>query len=790
MAEDVGTCHTSLGDLKSFEEQVQPVPDLQSSVEFQPTAAPGFPVLITAWAHLLRCYTQDERPVFRVNDDSIRFHVEEGTYVRVKTLDAGPGRRSQTGITIASGGFDHGSTKNSSTSGPTEDNQLSTNDALHLLYSTETKRGVLYASASFEAHHIAQMSRQLAVIVDWLTKRPDGPIPWTAVDEIQLSVKNYPPRLKQGPQFLHQLIHDGHSVSNDAVEFLLEDGSSNSYSYDALHRRSNSFAAVIQNILFPQLDKKSSKQPIIPILMPQSPELYIAILAILKAGAAFCPLDLDIPGDRLRYIVADVDAPLVVTDKSSASKFSRDDGRVILLAEEYNMLRKLDDITLSRLSCADSLAYVMYTSGSTGTPKGVCVSHSAVIQSLLAHDKEIPCFDRFLQFAAPAFDVFVFEMFVPLFRGKTLVGCHRNAMLGDLTSVMTRMNVDAAELTPTVAGGLLRRRAVVPSLRLLLTIGEMLTGSIVREFGGSSEKKAMLFGMYGPTEAAIHCTLVTGVNSNMKPSVIGVPLETVSAFIVSPAADGVPNGSNIEVLPIGHIGELVVGGYQLADGYLNDTAKTAQAFVTHPRYGRLYRTGDKARMLSDGNLEMLGRMVSGQVKLRGQRVELGEVEEATLKTPGIHGVSANVIDGILVVFCLEGDEHVSGDTVLHTCRQWLPNFMVPGDVIILQEFPRLVSGKVDKKSLDRLYEKRKSDMATEDLSLPTHNASFPLEQKIRDVLSSISNIPRARISLSSTIYQLGIDSLAAVHVATQLRSQGIESTVGDILEVVSPNNSN
>ena len=146
----------------------------------------------------------------------------------------------------------------------------------------------------------------------------------------------------------------------------------------------------------------------------------------------------------------------------------------------------------------------MYTSGSTGTPKGVGISHGAATQSLLAHDMHIPQFSRFLQFAAPTFDVSVFEIFFPFFRGATLICCDREQMLDDLPGVIGKLEVDACELTPTVAGSLLRKRENAPGLKLLLTIGEMLSQPVINEFGGSEDASSMLWAMYGPTEATIH----------------------------------------------------------------------------------------------------------------------------------------------------------------------------------------------------------------------------------------------------------------------------------------------
>lgn len=245
------------------------------------------------------------------------------------------------------------------------------------------------------------------------------------------------------------------------------------------------------------------------------------------------------------------------------------------------------------------------------------MSHSAASQALLAHDEHIPPFSRFLQFANPTFDVSVFEIFFPLYRGVTLVTCERRRLLNNLPGVINELKVDAAELTPSVAATLLTDRQSVPTLRLLLTIGEMLKKTVVEEFAGDAEMQGILYGMYGPTEATIHCTLQTSFMKSMPVNNIGIPLDTVSAFIVKPASTDAYDEPP-EIVPIGIEGELAVGGHQLADGYLNRDEQTKAAFVEHPEFGRLYRTGDRALMTPEGKLECLGRISSGQVKLRGQ----------------------------------------------------------------------------------------------------------------------------------------------------------------------------
>lgn len=412
-------------------------------------------------------------------------------------------------------------------------------------------------------------------------------------------------------------------------------------------------------------------------------------------------------------------------------------------------------------------------SGSTGQPKGVELSHQSVMQSLLAHDYEIPQFKRFLQFAAPTFDVSMFEIFFTFFRGGTLVCCDRTELLNDLPGMMRNLQIDAAELTPTVVGSLLRIRETVPDLKLLLTIGEMLTEAVIKQFGDAPGRKGILYGMYGPTEAAIHCTIQPEFKADMRPGIIGTPLKTASCFILRPASSEESN--SVEVLPIGNIGELVIGGHQLASGYLNRPEQTRASFVHSSEFGRLYRTGDKARILPTGIIECLGRIESGQVKLRGQRVELGEIENAAAKSRGVQFAIAIVLGGILVVFCLIENDDVSADHVKQTCKIWLPSFMVPNDVVLLKKLPRLPSGKADHKRLQTMYEENAS--RTENHVLKPQN---DLEYTVCSITSTLLG---QEVQMESTVAKLAIDSLMAIRLASRLRQAQLPANAIDMLNV-------
>lgn len=585
--------------------------------------------------------------------------------------------------------------------------------------------------------------------------------------DAKISSLNDPPRVLSGLQRLHDLIRWDEHENSCAIDFTGRD-KREKYRYQDIQACVAYLVTQIESTL--RTHQISQQQHIVPILLPQSPGLYISQLAILQSGGAFCPINLDAPKDRIRFVVGDISASIIITTSEFRESVSWEDGPSIIVVDEFPAIpAEIEETSGSRVATSNDLAYVMYTSGSSGTPKGVAVSHLAASQSLLAHQSLIPTFERFLQFAAPSFDVSVFEIFFPLTRGRTLVGCNRSQLLNDLPGMINDLDIDAVELTPTVVGALLQKRAYVPKLRLLMTIGEMLTRPIVEEFGGSDTKESILFGMYGPTEAAIHCTIHPEMKANAKPGNIGVPFETVSAFIAK-AASGSGKEQDLQFLPKGELGELILGGPQLANGYLNREEQNKAAFLTIGDKS-YYRTGDKGRILEDGSIEIHGRISGGQVKLRGQRVELGEIEDAVYKHPGIKTVVAVVLGGVLIVFALTNEDAIHPDQVLGTCLQWLPSFMVPSEVILLQNFPYLPSGKVDKKKLEANYQQQRE--AKEE---PTNFTKT--EVIVREVLHEMLGSFPSNTRLAAA----GLDSLVSIKVSRELRSQGFNITTLSVLQ--------
>lgn len=583
-----------------------------------------------------------------------------------------------------------------------------------------------------------------------------------------LSILNEEPVLLEGPDLLHHLVAPPSTAT--AIDFLEHKSKWRKFSYKTLHSLSDTLAQKITE----SLQRLENASAVIPVLLPQCPELYIVLLAILKAGKAFCPLNLDTPAERLDFILNDISADLLITDSlhGQASHLTRN---ITTLYVDQDALQGGGHLIPQSKVSTNSIAYVLYTSGSTGLPKAVSVSHRAITQSLLAHDRHIPHFTRFLQFAAPTFDVSIFEIFFPWYRGGSLTSRTRCLMLEDLPGSIRLLKADAAELTPTVVSNLLEGRSSVPGLKLLLTIGEMLKPDVVEEYGSSATQDGILWAMYGPTEAAIHCTLQPCMCNVASTQLIGLPLDTVSVFIAAPTSTkGLP--WTLSILPRGEEGELVIGGYQIAEEYINRPELTRASFIHHSQYGILYRTGDRARLRSDGMIECLGRVNKGQVKLRGQRVELGEIEQVALKAKGCRAATVSIIDDVLVAFCATGHHEVARAEIVALCKQWLPAFMVPGEIFVLSRMPQLPSGKIDEAALVALYRQSMQERDPKEVE-NDYAGSHPVLGLLRD------HFKRALMP-QSELAATGCDSLQAIRLASALRSKGYDLTALDILSAV------
>jgi amino acid adenylation domain-containing protein len=462
--------------------------------------------------------------------------------------------------------------------------------------------------------------------------------------------------------------------------------------YAALDRRSNQLANHL-------IDLGARPDMPVAVMAERSFELVISLLAILKAGCAYLPLDCDAPAARLQRIWTQAGRPFVITDTPRAYCAFLKDREICWAADAPAVDKAAIDPPGVRLD-SDQLAYVIYTSGSTGEPKGVMVPHRGIVNRLRWMRQELGLLphEAVLQKTPCTFDVSVWEFFWPLMAGARMAlappGWHKDP--DALQRLLRDEQISYTHFVPSMLGAFMQSRRF-EELRALCVVcsGEPLNPALCERFFAQAQG-ARLYNMYGPTEASVDVSSwPCRAGEGSVP--IGRPIHGTQLHIASAAH--VP-------APLGSAGELLIGGIVLARGYWADARATARAFI--PDYwsgvpgARLYRSGDMARYRRDGALEFLGRS-DGQIKLRGIRIELGDVEHALRTFEGVADVAVIVLgggtpDARIIAYVTGISAGASGDLVKHAGKM-LPAYMVPADILVLEEMPRLASGKVDRASL-------------------------------------------------------------------------------------------
>ncbi|MFE3293880.1 amino acid adenylation domain-containing protein, partial [Rhodococcus sp. NPDC059234] len=435
------------------------------------------------------------------------------------------------------------------------------------------------------------------------------------------------------------------------------------------------------------------------LAMRRSVEQVVAMYAVIRAGGAYVPVDPDQPAERVGYVVETADPMLVLVDADLGEiSFGRpavvvadvdlSDGGPVTAADRIGVLGP------------QNTAYVLFTSGSTGRPKGVAVSHAAAVNQLVSMQAEYGLDERdsVLQKTPATFDASVWEFFWPLQAGARLVLAsadgHRDPQY--LAAVLVEQSVTTVQFVPSMLPMVLAAlpEAGTPALRRVFAGGEALSAAVAAEFARVTG--AAVHNLYGPTEAAMQVTRREATAADAVVVPIGGPVEGTKVFVL----DG-----RLRPVPVGVPGELYLAGVQLARGYQSRPDLTAERFVANPFAGgeRMYRTGDLARWTSAGELEFVGRS-DFQVKLHGLRIELGEVEAALAADPSVGQAAAAVVDTVagrhLVGYVTAAAEAVVDvAAVTATAADRLPAYMVPSQIMVLDEFPVTSSGKLDRKAL-------------------------------------------------------------------------------------------
>ncbi|HSX37498.1 MAG TPA: amino acid adenylation domain-containing protein [Chlamydiales bacterium] len=516
--------------------------------------------------------------------------------------------------------------------------------------------------------------------------------------------------------------------------------------YATLNRSANRFARHLQSL-------GATRETLVGVGLDRSIELIISLLGILKAGSAYLPLDPTHPRERLQFILEDSGAEILVTHSSHETCFKNFQGKKIFLDKDFEEINKKNSTSLKvEHKNPEQLAYVLYTSGSTGKPKGVEITKAALDAFLAAmqHRLNLSDLDRWLALTTISFDISILEMLLPLRQGSTIVlGSRDIAMdLGLLAQTLKGENITFVQATPATWQTLIDAKWSGNSELTILCGGEILSQKLAHQL---AQRARTLWNMYGPTETTIWSSMKK-IKTSTEKITIGKPIANTQFYILDQEQN---------LLPVGVPGELHIGGLGLARGYRNRPALTEEKFISSS-YGRLYKTGDLARYLPNGEIDFLGRMDT-QVKIRGYRVELGEIEALLNRCPNVE--QAVVIareekpGDLRIIAYYRGD--AKQEELKERLISLLPSYMIPSAYIQVAEFQLNTNGKIDRKALPTPnYEFGKSGYVA---------PSNPIEIEVVKAFEKILEVPD--VGVEDNFFALGGHSLLVARVVTKLNKQ-------------------
>jgi amino acid adenylation domain-containing protein len=501
----------------------------------------------------------------------------------------------------------------------------------------------------------------------------------------------------------------------------------------------------------------------VAVCLGRGADLVTALLAVARAGAAFVPLDPAHPADRIAYVLEDSAPALVLTDGTAAAPFLKASGTAVLNLSRENPAAASDaEAAALPGTTPDGLAYVIYTSGSTGRPKGVAVGHRALanlVDSLALRHPGLGPQDRFLALTTLAFDTSLAELLVPLAVGATVhVGRQSLGLSGrEVDRYVTRHGITALQATPSRYRALLESSWQGEGRPRLYSCGEAFPPDLAEPL---AKRGQSVWNMYGPTETTVYSS-VEEIRAGTTRVTVGRPISNTVLRVLD--AHGC-------LVPVGCVGELCIGGDGVAEGYWQRPDLSAERFVRDPYAAdgaRMFRTGDHARTLADGRVEVLGRM-DRQLKLRGYRIEPGEIEEVLLEGPEVAAAAVAVRDGRLVAWTVPADRDAPAapERLRERLRHRLPSYMIPEVLVVLDELPLTPAGKTDLLALA---------VPDTDTSAPAPAAGgSPVPQEGLEAL--VTRLFKEVLALNEVgpdddFFELGGDSLRAMRLAARIQAE-------------------
>lgn len=629
------------------------------------------------------------------------------------------------------------------------------------LFLEDTKHGLMgaleYNTDLFKADTITRMLGHFQALLESIVANPDRQVAdltiLTAAERHQLLVEFNQNQSKiQHPKStidrcLHHLIEAQVEQTPDAVAVVFEN---EQLTYRELNCRANQLAHYLQLL-------GVKPEVLVGICLDRSLEMAIALLGILKAGGAYVPLDPTYPKERLAFVIEETQLPVLLTQQHLRESIPQHQAHTVCVDTEWQAIALHSQENIDSGVRSKNLAYTIYTSGSTGKPKGVQITHDAAVNFLNSMRQEpgLSQQDVLLAITTISFDIAALELYLPLIVGAKIV------------LVSREVASDGVQLSNILAHGVTVMQATPATWQLLLESGWQGNKQLKMLCGGEAMTRSLadrllqkgnsLWNMYGPSETTIWST-ARKVEPGTDSVAIGRPIANTQIYLLDP---------HLQPVPIGVPGELYIGGDGVARGYLNRSDLTAQRFIPNPfsdRQGnRLYKTGDLARYLPDGNIEYLGR-IDYQVKIRGFRIELGEIETVMRQHPAVREAIAIVREQpqkSLVAYVVPNQHPAPAINDLRSfLKERLPEYMVPAAFVLMDALPLTANGKVDRQALP-----------TPEGERPVEGtfvaANTPLEEMLAGIWTQILGLEQ--VGIHDNFFELGGHSLLATQAISQVR---------------------
>ncbi len=621
-------------------------------------------------------------------------------------------------------------------------------------------RGVLvYNTALFDGDAIALLLQHFQILLTGAvenisTKLADLPLLSVGEKEQILGEWNQTQRNYQKHLSIQQLFEN--RVNNNPNAIALNYKNSQ-VTYQQLNNGSNQLARYLQKL-------GVGKDSLVGICLESSPVTIAVMLGILKAGGAYVPLDPDYPIERLQFMVEDTGLNAIVTQSSFTHLFFNT--QIVCLDKDWQKVALQSDENLPCQSTAATLAYIVYTSGSTGIPKGVAVTHQAVNRLINSNYITWKGGDKVAQCANISFDAATFEIWGALLNGLQLVGIERETLLSppDFAQTLQQQEIDILFLTTALFNQIAREiPTAFKCLKYLLFGGESVDVKSVQAV--FNYKPEHLLHVYGPTENTTFTTWYEVENvTEVKTIPIGKAIANTQIYLLD---------NYLNPVPVGVSGEIYIGGDGLARGYFNRPQLTDEQFIAHPwqKLGRLYKTGDFARYLPDGNLEFIGRK-DDLVKLRGFRIELGEVETVLNQHPQVRESVVVVKKDSLVAYVVTQENlKLKSSQLKEFLQTKLPTYSIPAVFVFLDKLPLTLNGKVDRRALP-------TPDFTQNISNKTPRNS--IEAQLLQLWDGLLGV---KAGIGDNFFELGGHSLLATQLVSRIReSFGVQVPLKRVFE--------